>query len=378
MAEQIINLKHTAAGQMAGYLYQIDRALVLLCLCKSKESVSIELVDDVATIDEKGNIIYREQDKSSILENGHPFRDRSKDLWNTLMIWITEIKCKSIDISKTKFICATNKKLSDTSLIKRISQAETLSEIEAVITLLESVGKTSNAVLRETVTKVLAEKKILKKLIPQITLLDSDSFEKRNEEIANELHLKDEIKDGVIELLRGWLQNSILKQLDAGKAPVIKKTDFIDRLDKAKRESAIFIPYYFKNLKDSDTDDYINYLKLKNQDLLYFSDEENTSISEIANVLKSNSTSMLLGDAATGKTITVFCIAEKLKKYGYDIFYLKLSGSTNPTPLEIIKEAELNLSKRYVFILDDVHQILKQYRTFIHILKRITSHASYY
>ncbi len=45
---------HTAAGQMLGYLFQPDRALVLLCSCKNTQSVSIELIDDVAAVDEKG------------------------------------------------------------------------------------------------------------------------------------------------------------------------------------------------------------------------------------------------------------------------------------------------------------------------------------
>ncbi|HEY5592508.1 MAG TPA: hypothetical protein VIK55_16015, partial [Paludibacter sp.] len=62
----MIDNTHIATGQMAGYLFQPDRALVLLCSCKNNESVSIELIDDVATVDENGTVLYREQDKSSI------------------------------------------------------------------------------------------------------------------------------------------------------------------------------------------------------------------------------------------------------------------------------------------------------------------------
>jgi hypothetical protein len=116
----VIDNTHTAPGQMAGYLFQPDRALVLLCSCKSKESVSIELVDDVAAVDDNNNVIYREQDKSSIQAEGQPFKDRSKDLWNTLMIWINEIKAGTLKIETTRLVCVTNKKLDKNSLINKI------------------------------------------------------------------------------------------------------------------------------------------------------------------------------------------------------------------------------------------------------------------
>ena len=125
---------------MAGYLFQPDRALVLLCSCKSKEAVSIELVDDVATVDEKGNVVYREQDKSSIQKDGQPFKDRSKDLWNTLMIWVKEIKKGTLKIETTKLVCVTNKKLHEDSLIKKIAAAKKEEEIAAAILLLKTAA----------------------------------------------------------------------------------------------------------------------------------------------------------------------------------------------------------------------------------------------
>jgi hypothetical protein len=45
-----------ATGQMAGYLFQPDRAVVFLCSCKNNHSISIEWHDDVAAVDEKGNV----------------------------------------------------------------------------------------------------------------------------------------------------------------------------------------------------------------------------------------------------------------------------------------------------------------------------------
>lgn len=224
--------KHSATGQLAGYLFQPDRALVLLCSCKTKEAVSIELVDDVAAVNEKGEVIYREQDKSSIQENGEPFKNRSKDLWNTLKIWIDDVKNGTLKIETTKLVCVTNKKLDKDLIIKKIAAAKSEEEIAAAILLLKTAAANPPAVIKEISTAVIAEEKILKQLIARIELIEDNTLETRNQEIADKLHLEEEIKENVILSLRGWLLNSILTQLDLGKAPIIKKSDFNNRLSR--------------------------------------------------------------------------------------------------------------------------------------------------
>lgn len=223
---------HSATGQLAGYLFQPDRALVLLCSCKNKEAVSIELVDDVAAVNEKGEVIYREQDKSSIQENGEPFKNRSKDLWNTLKIWIDDVKNGTLKIESTKLVCVTNKKLDKELIIKKIAAAKTEDEIAAAILLLKTAAAKPPAVIKEISAAVIAEEEILKQLIAKIELIEDNTLETRNQEIADKLHLEDEIKENVILSLRGWLLNSILTQLDKGKAPIIKKSDFNNRLSR--------------------------------------------------------------------------------------------------------------------------------------------------
>jgi hypothetical protein len=232
MVERLIDTPHTATGQMAGYLFQPDRALVLLCRCKSSESVSIELVDDVAAVDEKGNVFYREQDKSSIKAEGQPFKNRSKDLWNTLKIWIDEIKKGTLKIETTKLVCVTNKILDEELLIKKIAAAEKEEEIATAIKLLKTAAEKPPAGIKEIITAVIAELEILKQIIPQISLIEDNTTENRSKEIGERLHLTDDIKENVITSLRGWLIETILIQLDKGKAPVIRKIDFNNRLTK--------------------------------------------------------------------------------------------------------------------------------------------------
>ncbi|NJD78876.1 MAG: hypothetical protein FIB08_17580 [Candidatus Methanoperedens sp.] len=57
---------HTAPGQMAGYIFQLDRALYWLAASQRGAKVGIEaFVDDIAVINE-GKLAIFEQDKLSI------------------------------------------------------------------------------------------------------------------------------------------------------------------------------------------------------------------------------------------------------------------------------------------------------------------------
>lgn len=108
----------SAKGSISGYLYQFDRAFLLLCdITDENGYISIEKVDDVAVHSENGTIIIAEQDKNSIAESGSTFQDTSKDLWRTIEIWINKIKLSIFD-SKTKFYCSTNKTIPKKSLLR--------------------------------------------------------------------------------------------------------------------------------------------------------------------------------------------------------------------------------------------------------------------
>ncbi len=295
MAKPTIDTTHTAAGQLAGYIFQPDRALVMLCLCTNRDSVSIELVDDVAITDDDGNVIYREQDKSSIQQDAHPFKARSKDLWNTLMIWINEIKNGTLNIDNTKLVCVTNKKLESNTLLKQIAKASTMEDVEGVISLLIKAAQNPPKEIQKIVPIVLAEIDLLKKLIPKISLIEDNNLETRNNEIADELHLSDDIKNNVIESLRGWLINSILTQLNNGQAPIIKKSDFISRYQKAiNKETDNRISFKAKSflkrrISSSDRGDAIDRMFIKQLEVIEHPEKNNIILEAIDDFLCSES-----------------------------------------------------------------------------------------
>lgn len=113
--------KHTAAGSMAGYLFQPERALYWLAKSPDGAQIGIETEDDIVIKALNEEVTGREQDKHSISENV-PFGDTSKDLWNTLSIWCKAIKSNEVNVEVCKFHLVTNKELTD-GIAKRIGRA---------------------------------------------------------------------------------------------------------------------------------------------------------------------------------------------------------------------------------------------------------------
>ena len=111
---------HSAAGQAAGYYYQIERAVARLAEADSTAVVAVEKEDDVSVRMEDGRMIL-EQDKHT-QGNRHPFTDGSKALWNTLDIWSAAIESDEIDPTVCSFYMVTNVAVID-GIVTQLSNA---------------------------------------------------------------------------------------------------------------------------------------------------------------------------------------------------------------------------------------------------------------
>lgn len=99
----------SASGSISGFLFQFEKALVLLAnLDNTRDVVSIEQVDDVAIQNDEGLVLVTVQSKRSIAPNGTTFEDTSKSLWRTLQIWIEKLD-SGIFNNSTKFVCFTTR-----------------------------------------------------------------------------------------------------------------------------------------------------------------------------------------------------------------------------------------------------------------------------
>lgn len=113
-------MSDSAKGPLAGYLFQFEKALLLLASLESENDyISIENVDDIASHNENGTVLLTVQAKHSISNSGTTFEDTSYALWRTLQIWIEKLEQNIFD-SNTKFICSTNKNIPNTSLLSTI------------------------------------------------------------------------------------------------------------------------------------------------------------------------------------------------------------------------------------------------------------------
>lgn len=129
-------MSDSASGPAAGYLFQFEKALLLLANLKNaSDRVSIEKFDDVAVSNEDDVVLITSQAKHSISPNGTTFEDTGISLWRTLEIWILKLEDNIFDIN-TRFVCSTNKKIGEQSLLRKIRDKEFYEVIIDIKTLL--------------------------------------------------------------------------------------------------------------------------------------------------------------------------------------------------------------------------------------------------
>lgn len=236
-------MSDTAKGPLAGYLFQFEKALLMLSnLEKGDDYISIEDVDDIATHKENGTVLLTIQAKNSISNSGTTFEDTSNALWRTLQIWIEKIE-ENIFNSNTKFICSTNKIIPKTSLLNKIKELSFDDLMIEVKNLLENQkAKIKGEKLEE------AKGKSIKKTIKLIEFAISKEvyFEiiKRNiiiedsecvkEKFFNNLHLSNSMfmesqKDSIFHSFYGWIVDNCNSKWKNGEEARISKDNFNEK-----------------------------------------------------------------------------------------------------------------------------------------------------
>lgn len=98
--------KRSAAGQAAGYHYQIQRALLSILGAPTGGEVSLETLADVALTDAAAGITTLEQLKHSVKPGS--LTDRSRPLWNALEAWMDLVDDGRVDDLTTLLLVATH------------------------------------------------------------------------------------------------------------------------------------------------------------------------------------------------------------------------------------------------------------------------------
>jgi hypothetical protein len=237
---------HSAPGPAAGFEYQFERALNWLARTDAGTSVGVETGDDVVVRNAASSNVL-EQDKSSTREAAQPFGDRSKDLWNTLAIWIGGIESKARPVESTMFLMVTNKTVPE-CLARRLARATADPDIDGCIEELVKAGAKPPRHITEQIERVLRpeSRKTLRNLIPHIELTDaSDGAAYADLRKSTVAHLQlpsscSTFSDSIANELSGWLHATVMSSWQDQQPAWVERQHFVDQLhailEKRKRQ----------------------------------------------------------------------------------------------------------------------------------------------
>jgi hypothetical protein len=227
--------KHVVPATVAGFVFQFDRMLVNIQNSHPEATIGIEVLDDI-TIDDNGQITL-EQDKISLLEKKNPLANKSKNLWNTLRIWLIEIE--SNPTVRFRFHFVTNQNIPEQSIVRCISKAQTDADIHECLQKLRSISLSKT----EEITKIMQEvqtksDQLLTKLIKNILLVDTVPIGK--EELLQHIPVPQKINGiDLINLLRGWIQDVVIEKWKNREPAIITRQAYTDAYFSACRKLEI-------------------------------------------------------------------------------------------------------------------------------------------
>ncbi|WP_179318818.1 ABC-three component system protein [Winogradskyella helgolandensis] len=195
-------MSDSAKGSLAGFLFQFERALLLLTkLDNNSNFISIEDVDDIATHRENGTVLIADQAKHSISQSGSTFEDTSYSLWRTIELWILKLENKTLN-EQTKFICSTNKQVKKTSLLYSICNED----FDSVLSKIQNLEKNQKQKLTELRKKEPQKGKSIEKNIKLM------NFVLKKEEHLKIVHKSISIED--IPNIKELIYNKLLLNTD--------------------------------------------------------------------------------------------------------------------------------------------------------------------
>lgn len=204
---------HDAPGQMAGYLYQVLSALLLILDSKDDSSrLCIERFDDIAFLEtERPKEMI--QVKHQINARGR-LTDSSVDFWRSINSWCDSIETYNIDIGSTKFVIITTAAAPSDSVsayLREDAQERDVKKAYEQILVAANGKQETTKKFRKKFLSFSEEKR--KQLISNIYIYDESV---QIENFTNELKYRirwgtlPQFEDLICEQLEGWwLQKAV-------------------------------------------------------------------------------------------------------------------------------------------------------------------------
>jgi hypothetical protein len=198
---------HDAPGQMAGYLYQVIAALLLILDSKNDSSkLCIEKFDDVAFVEsDKPKVMI--QVKHQINARGK-LTNTSTDFWRSINSWCDSIQTQDIDIQSTNFVIVTTAIAPTDSAASFLSGQHQKRNIEKAFELILSAAngtQETTKVFRNKFLSLSEEKQ--KQLISNVYIYDNSAqIVNSREELKSRIRwgTLPQFEDLICEQLEGW------------------------------------------------------------------------------------------------------------------------------------------------------------------------------
>ncbi|TYS13249.1 hypothetical protein FZC78_22015 [Rossellomorea vietnamensis] len=209
-------MNHNAPGQLLGYSMQFPRALYHLLTSEPGDVICVEVLGDVSSEDNKGNIIT-EEDKSSI--NGNPVTDRSTDLWKTFYNWLVTIQEGDLKVESSKFILYCNQSGRE-GIVGRFSKCITIPEVEEALAYAKDklADIKSDHEIWKYYNYVMNNEELFRSLILKFEhqVGSSSGFDELRLEIKKKI-IPEGQREFIIDKLLGWVQKKVMEMISQKK-----------------------------------------------------------------------------------------------------------------------------------------------------------------
>jgi hypothetical protein len=230
---------HTAVGSAAGYLHQMELALLeLVRRANSSRDVSIkvEALDDIELAEDGRTLTIQSKARLS----DHNLADRSPDLWKSIAVWIDIFRTVGATKLPDLMLCTTDTCAPDTAVSMLRTEASGTRDVDDARRLLKAVaaedpGNAGTVKARQAFLDLEESERLL--ILEAVEILDGTA---KTDELDDELrHLigyaapSPEQADDLVNQVKGWWQGEYLFLLTTGK--YVTGNHFWTFLNSAKR-----------------------------------------------------------------------------------------------------------------------------------------------
>lgn len=216
--------QHSAAASFAGFLYQLDLALLALAGSETDGHVGLETLDDVVTRTAAGATTVGQ---SKLSYGRNPLPDRSVNLWKTLSIWLRLVENDECDLEQTEFHLISNHEI--TGGVVGDLKTTPPAERGKIARRLRALAKNAKGEIKPFTSPILScSDALLDEFVGRLRVFDrlSSSPIEQAAILAAKLNLASELASPVIKGLRGWIHDRVETKFAAREPAWLNVEDF--------------------------------------------------------------------------------------------------------------------------------------------------------